>query len=372
LNPNPTPLASGGTRAWLVALQLPSSTRQEVEEHLAELAELAASAGLTVVGRSVQSRRAPEAATFIGRGRAEAIAEEATAAEANVVVFDDDLTPGQVKELEKVLGRATVDRSGLILELFRQRARTREARTQVELARLRYLLPRLARMWTHLSRQAGGVGQRGGAGEKQIEVDRRLVRQRIARLERELKTIVRTRAVQRDGRREPVVALAGYTNVGKSTLFNRLTGAGVTAQDRLFATLDPRLRRGGIGEGRWAVFADTVGFIRKLPHHLVASFESTLAEAAHADVVLHVVDPSHPQWEAQREVAEEVLFDLGVDPDRIVTVHNKADRVEPSARRGGGLWVSALSGEGIDELRATLRRRLPAPQWQRAAHEVAP
>jgi GTP-binding protein HflX len=259
-----------------------------------------------------------------------------------------------------------LDRSGLILELFRQRARSREARTQVELARLNYLLPRLTRRWSHLSRQEGGIGVRGGEGETQLEADRRVLRRRIQRLERDLERIERTRSLQRRGRRDAVqVALAGYTNAGKSTLFNRLTHAGALAEDRLFATLDSKLRRGGLGEGSTAVFADTVGFIRKLPHHLVASFRSTLEEIAAADLVLHVVDRSHPQWEEQLEVGRQVLSDLGVAPERTLTVCNKVDRLAPAeaARRNGtGVWISAVTGEGVVErLLPAIRSRLSLP-----------
>ena len=309
---------------------------QIVEEHLDELAQLADSAGSRVVGRAVQARQAPDAATFIGKGKAAEIAAAATELDADLLLFDDDLSPGQVKALEEATDLAVLDRSGLILEIFDQRAKSREARTQVELARLNYLLPRLTKRWSHLSRQAGGKGTRGGEGEKQLEQDRRVLRTRIRRLEEDLARIDRTRGVQRHGRRGvPVVALTGYTNAGKSTLFNRLTAADTLAENRLFATLDAKLRRGSLGTngaagtaggngaagpegiggaagvgsdgdgigahgsaggpGRSAVFADTVGFIRKLPHHLVSSFRSTLGEITAADLVLHVVDRSHPQ-----------------------------------------------------------------------------
>jgi GTP-binding protein HflX len=371
---------------------------QIVEEHLDELAQLADSAGYRVVGRAVQSRQAPDAATFIGKGKAAEIAAAATELDADLLLFDDDLSAGQVKALEEATDLAILDRSGLILEIFDQRAKSREARTQVELARLNYLLPRLTKRWSHLSRQAGGKGTRGGEGEKQLEQDRRVLRTRIRRLEEDLARIDRTRGVQRHGRRGvPVVALTGYTNAGKSTLFNRLTAGDTLAEDRLFATLDAKLRRGSLGTngahgpagneatgaaagagesgdsagangsangpGRSAVFADTVGFIRKLPHHLVSSFRSTLGEITAADLVLHVVDRSHPQWHEQMRVADEVLDELGVERRRVVTVFNKCDRVaalSPSARQDGeGLRVSALTGEGLDALRAEIARRLP-------------
>jgi len=349
--------------ALLVGVALPGQQMAVVEEHLDELAALAESAGVRVAGRSCQARRAPEAGTFVGRGKAEEIGREAAALGADLVLFDDDLSGGQVKNLEEIVGRQVMDRSGLILELFHQRARSREARTQVELARLSYLLPRLTRRWRHLSRQAGGVGVRGGEGETQLEADRRALRRRISRLARELKEIERTRGQQRRGRRGiATVALAGYTNAGKSTLFNRLTRADVLAEDRLFATLDPRLRRGSLGPGRGVVLvADTVGFIRKLPHHLVASFRSTLEQVADADLVLHLVDGSHAVWHEQRDVATEVLRELGVDPERVLLVFNKLDRVpDPALVAADALWVSAATGEGLDRLKAVVAARLGA------------
>ncbi len=344
----------------LVGLALPAQSRFAVEEHLDELAELASSAGAEVVGRVIQQRPTPDPATYIGRGKAETIAEEARALGATGFVFDDDLSGSQTKNLEDVLKLPVEDRSSLILRIFDQRARSREARTQVELARLKYMLPRLTRQWGHLSRQQGGVGVRGGEGETQLEADRRVLRQKISRLERDLVKIERTRATQRRGRHGvPTVALAGYTNAGKSTLFNALTSAGTLTENRLFATLDSKLRRGRLGEGQSAVFADTVGFIRKLPHHLVASFRSTLEESALADVVLHVIDRSHPQWQEQMEVADAVLLELGVDPNKVVRVFNKRDLLPPGEiGQGGGIWVSAVSGEGLQALREEVIRRL--------------
>ncbi len=355
----------------------------EVEEHLDELAELARSAEYQVVGRGLQRRRAPHPKTFIGPGKAAELAaaysngasdktESANGSgpgasdagfAADVVIFDDDLSPSQVKKLEEILDRPVLDRSALILDLFQLRARTREARTQVELARLNYLLPRLTRRWTHLSRQVGGIGVRGGEGETQLEADRRMLRTRIKQLGKELAKIEKTRDIQRRGRRQaPVIALAGYTNAGKSTLFNRLTRAGVKAEDKLFATLDPRLRRGSIGVNggsETAVFADTVGFIRKLPHHLVASFRSTLEEIAHADVVLHVIDRGHPKWHEQMEVGEALLDDLEVDRNRILTVFNKSDLWEATASdTADAVVVSARTGAGLDDLKSEIQRML--------------
>ena len=350
----------GARTAFLVGLILPGQPGWLVEEHLDELAELALSAGVGVAGRALQRRKAPDARTLIGRGKAEEIRDSLGTLGADLVIFDDDLTASQVKNLEAIVDCQVIDRSGLILEIFVQRARTREARTQVELARLEYLLPRLTRRWTHLSRQVGGIGVRGGEGETQLEVDRRMLRQRIAHLKKDLQKIERTRQVQRQGRRTVFqVALAGYTNAGKSTLFNTLTRAGTQVEDRLFATLDSRLRRGALDKEHVAVFADTVGFIRKLPHHLVASFKSTLEEITFADLVLHVVDRSHAQWREQMEVGEEVLADLGVDPTRVLTVFNKADLLADAVGPlDGGLAVSALTGRGVEVLKSEVLRRL--------------
>ncbi|MEM7048373.1 MAG: GTPase HflX [Acidobacteriota bacterium] len=351
-------------RAFLLGLIQQGQPGHLVEEHLDELAELARSAGVEVAGNAIQRRATPHPATFVGRGKAEEAGQAAKELGADLLLFDDDLSPSQVKNLEKIVELQVMDRSGLILEIFSQRARTREARTQVELARLRYVLPRLTRMWKHLSRQGGGVGIRGGEGEKQIEADRRILRNQIGRLEKQLKKIERTRSVQRRGRRGTLsVALAGYTNAGKTTLFNRLTGAGEKAQNLLFATLDARLRKGALAPGRIAVFADTVGFIRKLPHHLVSSFRSTLEEATAADLVLHVIDRSHPIWEDQANVAEDVLAELGVEPERLMRVYNKADRLFaegaswPAPVDNEGVWVSALSGEGLDVLKEEILKR---------------
>lgn len=356
-------------RAYLMAVHMLGQPAWEVEDHLDELARLAVSAGVQVMGRAIQKRRSPDPATFIGSGKAKQVAKLADEHECDVILFDDDLTASQVQKLENLMDRQVMDRSGLILEIFHQRARTREARTQVELAQLQYLLPRLTRRWEHLSRQAGGIGVRGGEGETQLEADRRMLRRRIGRLEKDLEKIERTRQTQRGGRSgATTVALAGYTNAGKSTLFNRLTetGADAKAEDRLFATLDSKLRRGVLDYHRpqdGVVFADTVGFIRKLPHNLVSSFRSTLGEVADADLVLHVVDRSHPGWEEQMDVAEDVLEDLGVERERILRVFNKVDRlpeVEAGSDGNGAVHVSATSGEGLDALREAAQERLDA------------
>lgn len=349
----------------LVGVVLPGLARRTVEEHLDELAQLVDTAGGQEVGRVVQERAAPDPAFFIGRGKVGEVAALVRETGARLVVFDDDLTGTQVRHLEEGLpeGVKVLDRAGVILDIFALRARTREAQTQVELAQLKYLLPRLTRRWTHLSRQAGGIGTRG-VGETQLESDRRIIRRRIAHLERRLAEVEREREVQRRRRAGvPGVALVGYTNAGKSTLFSALTGAATLIEDRLFATLDPRVRRAELGDGLVVTVADTVGFIRKLPHHLVASFRSTLAEALHADVLIHVVDASHPAWGEQWRVGEEVLASLGVDPTACVLALNKVDLLEdppPPPLQRPAVALSARTGAGLEELREALRQRILA------------
>lgn len=354
MNAPPEIASTSPRKVFLVGLARQAQPLYLVEEHLDELEQLAATAGAESVGRVVQRRNAPDSALFIGKGKAEEVGRTAGELGADLVVFDDDLSPSQVKNLEKAFDLAVMDRSGLILEIFRQHARTREARTQVELAQINYLLPRLTRRWRHLGRQAGGIGMRGGEGEKQIEADRRMLRRRIKSLEKDLEKIVRTRETQRRGRQGvPVVSLAGYTNAGKSTLFNRLTAiGGAHTEDRLFATLDARLRRGEIPGVGGVIFTDTVGFIRKLPHHLVSSFKSTLEGIAEADLVLHVIDRSHNGWHEQMEVAEEVLDSLGVERARILRVFNKSDRlageIQPGPVGGAGAEAGAVAADATN------------------------
>src|SRR5712692_1638963 len=279
-----------------VGVVLPDQTRRVAEEHLDELEKLIQTAGGVVVAKVLAKRDAPDAATWIGSGKAEEIRRLAEKEKVSLIVFDDELSPAQTRNLEKIIGTKVIDRSALILDIFAGRARSREAQTQVELAQLEYMLPRLTRAWTHLERQAGGIGTRG-VGETQLELDRRIIRNRISRLKEELRKIERTRETQRKGRNEAfVVALVGYTNAGKSTLFNRLTGGDALTVDQLFATLDAKSQRAAFEAPRETVIVDTVGFIRKLPHHLVASFRSTMEEAVAADLVLHVIDSSHPQF----------------------------------------------------------------------------
>jgi GTPase len=344
-------------------LVLPELARSVAEEHLDELSKLIETAGGNVVATILAKRNAPDPATFIGSGKAEELKRAVEELGATLVVFDDDLSPAQVRNLEKVTGVKVIDRSALILDIFAGRARSREARTQVELAQLEYMLPRLTRAWSHLERQAGGIGTRG-VGETQLELDRRIIRTRIARLKDELGHIERTRETQRKSRQQAfTVALVGYTNAGKSTLFNRLTSGSAEAVDKLFATLDAKSQRIAFDMPRATVIVDTVGFIRKLPHHLVASFRSTMEEAVAADLVLHVIDGSHPQFEEQRAIGNEVLHDLGVDSDSVIEVYNKLDRADesqhwfPQPRHGNAAAVSALTGRGVDRLLEILRER---------------
>src|SRR5437867_5456831 len=337
-----------------VGVVLADQTRRVAEEHLDELEKLIESAGGVVVAKMLAKRNAPDAAAWIGSGKAEEIKRLAGKERASLVVFDDDLSPAQARNLEGIIETKVIDRSALILDIFASRAKSREARTQVELAQLEYMLPRLTRQWSHLERQAGGIGTRG-VGETQLEIDRRIVRNRIGQLKGELARIERTRETQRKSRGEAfTVALVGYTNAGKSTLFNRLTGGKALAVDKLFATLDAKSQRTAFAMPRQTVIIDTVGFVRKLPHHLVASFRSTMEEAVAADLLLHVIDGSHPQTEDQRAVGEEVLRSLGIPPDRVIDVYNKADMCGPALaghdRLKPVLTLSALTGRGIDRL----------------------
>lgn len=302
------------------------------ESRLDELRALAVSAGAEVVGQVFQRRQAPNPATLFGRGKVEELRAEVAATGAELVFFDNDLSPAQGKNLEDALGVRVLDRSELILDIFSERARTREAKLQVELAQLQYLLPRLRRMWTHLSRIRGGIGLRG-PGETQLEVDRRVIRDRIATLRSKLAEVEKRRELQRQGRREAWnVALVGYTNVGKSTILNRLAHERLRTEDRLFATLDATTRRIVLPEGEELLLTDTVGFIRDLPHHLVASFRATLEEVVHADLLLHVVDVSDPDHLRQMRVVTSVLEELGVGDAPTLLVFNKFDRVPPAER----------------------------------------
>ena len=328
-----------------------------------ELANLADTAGARVLMRIVQRRGSIHPATFIGRGKVAEVKAAAEERDADIAIFDDDLSPAQVRNLEKELGIKVVDRSELILAIFARRARTRESRLQVELAQLEYMMPRLTGLWKHLERQAGGIGTRG-PGETQLETDRRIVRERIARLKHALEAVERERETQRRRRRREFrAAIVGYTNAGKSTLFNALTRSEVFVEDLLFATLDATTRQMVSPERRVVLVTDTVGFIRKLPHHLVASFHSTLAEAVEADLLLHVVDASAPDFRRQMGAVEDVLEKILDRPRPTTLVFNKCDRLgEAEAAAGlrvefpGAFVVSALNGEGLEALRAFLWR----------------
>jgi GTP-binding protein HflX len=299
--------------------------KSEVDESLTELSLLADTAGAEVVGRITQDRDHPEPATFIGKGKVEELHLRLKEEAIPLVIFDDDLSPAQVRNLERLMECKVLDRSGLILDIFASRAKSSEAKTQVELAQLEYLLPRLTRQWTHLSKQFGGIGTKG-PGETQIETDRRLIRTRISILKEKLGRIAKQRVTQRQGRTKHTrTALVGYTNVGKSTLLNLLSGSDVFVENRLFATLDPTTRLVPLDSAVSILMTDTVGFIRKLPHHLVASFKSTLEEITEADILLHVVDISSPYFEDQISVVQETLEDLGAGDMPTLIVFNKID-----------------------------------------------
>ena len=362
------------TRCFLLARQGPQDQEEAIAEHLDELAELTRACGLDPTGRHHLRRPVIEARTFYGKGQIEAVADEARRKGATILVCDDELSGSQVRNIEKATGMACLDRTGLILSIFEQRAKTREARAQVELARYEYELPRLKGAWTHLERQGGGVGLRGGPGETQIEVDRRMTRLRISQLKKELQHLEQVRETQRQGRAPgiPRISLVGYTNAGKTSLLKALTGEG-EPQDMLFATLDTTTRKAWLGwdeganEPRHVLVSDTVGFIRKLPHQLVAAFRSTLGEVRTADALLVVADGASPELEDQLKVVGATLRDLGCDSQPRLLILNQTDRLTRPRRldlkrqHPAAALTCALTKEGLEDVRTWLMGLIPGP-----------
>jgi GTP-binding protein HflX len=347
-------------RAFLIGLDGAGDGRWPIERSLAELAALAETAGAVVVGSASQRRTQPDPTTYFGKGRAAELVDEKAASGFNLLVVDDELSPHQQRNLEKLLDCKVLDRSALIIDIFARHATTREGRLQVELAALEYHLPRLTRMWTHLSRTGGGIGTRG-PGETQLETDRRLIGERIKKLKDELSAVKRHRSTSTRRREEnevATVALVGYTNAGKSTLLNALAGADVFAADMLFATLDPTSRSVTLPSGQRVVVSDTVGFINKLPHDLVDAFRATLEEVLRADLLLEVVDAADPSFVAQQAAVQQVLDELGAGSKPRITVFNKIDLLDANLREAPMdervAFVSAASGEGIERLLDTI------------------
>lgn len=356
-------------RALLIGLEQDGVSKWDLRDSMEELAELANSAGAEVVNTVTQKLQKPTAPYYIGKGKAELIKESFKDQHVTSVIFDDELSPAQGRNLENLLSRKVLDRTQLILDIFAQRARSREGRLQIELAQLQYLLPRLTRMWSHLSRQTGGIGTRG-PGETQLEVDRRRVQERIARLERELEGVRKVRTVQRQGRKRhqwPVAAVVGYTNAGKSTLLNLLTGADVVAENKLFATLDPTTRSLTLPNKQRLLLTDTVGFLRKLPHTLIESFKATLEEVVEADLLIHVVDLSHPRVDEHIEAVDTVVKELGAFGKQTLMVFNKIDALANddligvyTSRFPGSVAISARKGTGVAGLVQALEGELGA------------
>jgi GTP-binding protein HflX len=365
-------------RSGVLEFSPPGSVRA-AEARLAEAVGLAASIGVTIVHTGIHPLRERRPSTLLGEGQVAAVKQALVDQEVEVCVVDAALTPVQQRNLERAWGTKVIDRTGLILEIFGERARTKEGTLQVDLAHLSYQRSRLVRSWTHLERQRGGAGFLGGPGESQMEIDRRLIDDRIVKLKKELEQVRRTRGLHRRARDRvpyPVVALVGYTNAGKSTLFNALTGAGVYAQDQLFATLDPTMRQIRLPSGRTAILSDTVGFISELPTQLVEAFRATLEEVASADIILHVRDAAHPDTQAQRADVIHVLSDMAVGADaaldenwqsRVIEVLNKADLL-PEGQLSG-MAISALNGDGLEALLAAVDGRLGAGE-EESQHRI--
>jgi GTP-binding protein HflX len=366
-------------RTLLIGLETPDDSKWDHAESLQELGELVKSAGGEVVDTQVQRRNSPTAPFYIGKGKAEELAKLCSAERVGTVIFNDELSPAQSRNLEKVFARKILDRTQLILDIFAQRAKSREGKLQIELAQLQYLLPRLTGMWTHLSRQSGGIGTRG-PGETQLEVDRRRVQEKIARLTRELGEVRQHRSTQRQGRLRqhwPIVSLVGYTNAGKSTLLNRMTSSEVYAADKLFATLDPTTRQFVLPNKQKILLTDTVGFLKQLPHHLIESFKATLEETAEADLLLHVVDLSHPLFEQQMAAVQIVLEELNAWGKQMIVVFNKTDRVANPAliehalhKHPHSVAISAVTGEGMDSLLEEIEHQVKS--WRLRVKLVLP
>ena len=377
-------------RAILVGIVKPGETEEETKEYLDELEFLVETAGGETVRSFTQKMQKPDRATFVGTGKLEEINAFVKSEEIDIVVFDDELSPSQLRNIENELQVKILDRSNLILDIFARRAQTSQAKTQVELAQLQYLLPRLTRLWTHLERQKGGIGMRG-PGESQIETDRRLILNKISLLKERLKEIDKQNETQRKNRTQLIrVALVGYTNVGKSTIMNMISKSDVFAENKLFATLDTTVRKVVI-ENVPFLLSDTVGFIRKLPHHLVECFKSTLDEVREADILVHVVDISHANFEDQISTVNETLKELGVIDKQIITVFNKIDAFKPAdfdpqddvppptlddfknswmnKNNSPAIFISALNRENIDEFRALLYEKVKAIHTRRYPYD---
>ena len=353
-------------KAILVGLSADCFRPEEnaTDESLDELEALLETAGGICEAKVLQNRHTPDPHSFIGEGKAQEVRTLLESTGATLVVFDNDLSPSQIRALEELTDATVLDRSALILDIFAQRAKTAEGRLQVELAQYQYLLPKLSGMGTSMSRLGGGIGTRG-PGESKLESDRRHIRSRIDKLRRDLEQVRQVRSVQRRQRKKaelPLVAIVGYTNAGKSTLLNTLTGAGIEANDRLFDTLDPTTRKKRISDTQEILLSDTVGFIRKLPHHLVSAFKATLEELAYADLLLHVVDVSDENWQIHAQTVDKVVAQLGAQDIPRVMVYNKADKCDPDVipfiRPDEGVKISAKSGEGIDDLLTAIEKAL--------------
>ena len=365
------------TRAFLVGVKLKDELQSDAESSLEELRRLAETAGMEVLAEIIQPRETPDPAYFIGRGKLEELEAIVSELKVEAVIFDNDLTPAQTRNLEKALDIVVVDRTSLILQIFAQRAQTKAAKLQVDLAQLQYALPRLTRMWTHLSRLGTGAGGTAGVsagraggvvrgpGETQLQIDRRLIHAQISRVKKALQKVEKHRRVQRKQRQEMInVSLVGYTNAGKSTLFNALTSENRLAEDKLFATLDPTTRLLDLPDNQRVLLSDTVGFLKKLPHHLVASFKATLEEVAEADLLLHVVDVCHPEAESQIDAVDEVLKELGALERPTLMLFNKIDLLEDKghiqlfqSKYPDSLAISAQNGIGLEALKGLLAER---------------